>query len=452
MAERIVVVEDQPDVLGLYAGILERAGYEVIMADSGAVAEGIFRTSAVDVVITDLKMPEMGGLEVLRIAKETDPGIVVLLMTGFPSVETAVEAMKAKAADYLTKPFSGEQLVGAVARSLVERRTREEYKLLQSQLQKSFAHGIVGRSRAMLKLFDDIRKAAVVDAKVLILGESGSGKELIAQAIHQNSRRHARPFLPLNCAALPEQLLEAELFGYERGAFTGAQVSREGLLETTDGGTLFLDEVCELSQPLQAKFLRALEEGVVRRLGGRKLIPFDVRFVVATNRDIHEELKKERFREDLFFRLDVIEIRAPALRDRLEDIPLLAAHFLEACSGHYGKNIDGVTLEALDLLTRYDWPGNVRELKNAIERAVVYATGPFITPRDFPEALRKGAHRPCPHSFREWKEKTLERFEKEFLETSLAEHGGNVTRAAKSLGVHRSTLHRLIRKHGLAAD
>jgi transcriptional regulator with PAS, ATPase and Fis domain len=289
-----------------------------------------------------------------------------------------------------------------------------------------------------------------VSANVLILGESGVGKEPVARAIHENSSRHERPFLPLNCAAIPETLLEAELFGYERGAFTGAQAAKEGLLETADGGTLFLDEFCELSPALQAKLLRTLEEGAVRRLGGRKPLPFDVRFVASTNRDIREEIRLGRFRQDLFFRINVIEIRVPPLRERREDIPLLVAHFLEEGSKGSGKAIEGITPEAMERLTQYDWPGNVRELKNAMERALAYATGPFIAVQDLPEAILMATVRQERFSnYREWKEKTLEQLEKEFLEKSIHEQGGNLTLAAKELGIHRSTLHRLIRKHHL---
>ncbi len=451
MRERVLVVEDDPEMLDTCSEVLKRAGYEVVGAGSGRGAEEILRTSAVDVVITDLKMPRVGGLDVLRVAKEGDPEMVVILITGFPTVETAVEAMKFGASDYLMKPFSGE-LLAVVERSLEQRRGKEAYGLLRSQLQRSFKlSGIVGRGREMLRLFDDIRKAASVDAGVLILAESGAGKELAARAVHENSGREKKPFLPINCAAIPEHLLEAELFGYERGAFTGAQVSKEGLLEAADGGTLFLDEVCEMNPSLQAKLLRALEEGAVRRVGGLKAIPFNVRFIASTNRDIQEEMKGGRFREDLFFRIDVIEIKIPPLRERHEDIPLLAAHFLEVYSARYAKRIDGIAGETMELLNRYEWPGNVRELKNAIERAVAYAKGSFITKEDLPEAVRNGAERQGGYNLHEWKEKTFERLEKEFLEKALGEHDGNVTHAANALGVHRSTLQRLMRKHNLPA-
>jgi DNA-binding NtrC family response regulator len=360
--------------------------------------------------------------------------------------------MKSGAFDYLMKPFSEEELLAVVGGALEKRRTKEAYGLLRGQLRRSFApNGMVGRSRPMLALFDDIRKAAESDATVIILGESGAGKEQVARGTHENSGRRERPFLPINCAAIPENLLEAELFGHERGAFTGAQSSKEGLLEAADGGTLFLDELCELSLVFQAKLLRAVEEGAVRRVGGRKPIQFDVRFTAATNRDIRAEIRKGRFREDLFFRLDVIEIHVPALRDRREDIPLLAAHFLEASAPRRRTKIEGITQEAMEILTRYDWPGNVRELKNAIERALAYAVGAVITVEALPEAVRRGSELEAPHSFRLWKEKTLERLEREFLKRTLDEQRGNVSRAAKALGVHRSTLQRFMRRHRLSA-
>ncbi len=451
MAETILIVEDDPHVLLSYEEILKPSGYEVITAESGEAAERILRTSSIDVVITDLKMPKMGGLEVLRIARNVDPETIVILITAYPTVDTAVEAMKFGACDYLVKPFSVEQLRTAVKDALEKRKTKEAYGLLKIQLRSSFAvGGIVGQSRGILKLFDEIRKVASVSANFLILGESGVGKELVARAIHENSSRKERPFVPLNCAAIPETLLEAELFGYERGAFTGAQVSKEGFLEAANGGTLFLDEFCELSPALQAKLLRTLEEGAVCRLGGRKPLPFDVRFMASTNRDIHEEIRQGRFRQDLFFRINVIEIRVPLLRERQEDVPLLVANFLEERSKGSGKAIEGITPEAMERLTQYNWPGNVRELKNAMERSLAYATGPFITVQDLPEAILLATERPGQFSsYREWREKTLERLEKEFLEKSIHERGGNLTLAAKELGIHRSTLYRLIRKHHL---
>jgi DNA-binding NtrC family response regulator len=448
---RTLVVEDHPDLLSFCASVLERAGYEAIPADSGAAAQHILRTSVVDVVITDLKMPTIGGLDVLRVAKEADPEIVVILITGFPTVETAVRAMKFGAFDYLMKPFTEEQLLGSVEAALEKRRTKDAYGSLQSQLRTSFTlNGMVGRSRPMLKLLEEIRRAAGVDANVLILGKSGAGKEQVARTLFENSHRRGKLFLAINCAAIPESLLEAELFGYERGAFTGAQVTKQGLLEVVDGGTLFLDEIGDMPLLLQAKLLRALEEGSVRHLGGRRAIPFDVRFMASTNHDIHEEVRRGRFREDLFFRINVIEIHVPPLLDRREDIPLLTALFVESFAPRRRTKIQGITQEAMDVLTTYDWPGNVRELKNAVERASAYASGPFITPDDLPPTVVKGAEGHRPFTFRSWRLTTMERLEREFLKQILDEHGDNVSRAARALGIHRSTLQRFMRRHNLA--
>jgi DNA-binding NtrC family response regulator len=446
MSERILVVDDDPSTLELYAEALKRAGYEPLTSDSGQGAEAILQTEAVDAIVVDLRMPNMGGLELLQAAKDTDPNLVAVLMTGYPTVETAVEAMKFGASEYLVKPFSPEQLIRAVRSGLDVRRTKEAHGLLRSQLRRAFGvGGMLGQTQGMQRLFEDVRRAAAVDAAVLILGESGAGKELVARAVHENSPRQGKPFLAINCAAIPENLLESELFGHERGAFTGAVVSRPGLLETAAGGTMFLDEVCDLGVPLQSKLLRALEESSLRRLGGRSVIPLNVRFVAATNRDIHEEVRRGRFREDLFFRLDVIQLQVPPLRDRREDIPLLATSFLESCSARLGKQIEGVTAEAMQLLVRYDWPGNVRELKNAVERAVAYAQGPLVTAADLPQAVMRDAQTEPP-TFRQWKERTLERLERDFLEKALEEHGGNITHAAQALGIHRSTLQRLLRR------
>ncbi len=427
--------------------MLEHAGYSVVAVGSLAAAEAELGTATVDVVVTDLKLPKGSGLDVLAAARRIDPDAFVIFVTGFPSVETAVMAMKFGAADYLMKPFSAEQLLAVVEAGLEKRRAKEVFGLLRHEARNAFdVQGILGGSRPMLSLFEDIRRAAAVDAGVLILGESGAGKERVAHAIHDNSARRAGPFVPINCAAIPDNLLEAELFGDERGAFTGAHVMKQGLLQAADGGTVFLDEVCELNPALQAKLLRALEDGTARRLGGRTAVRFDVRFMAATNGNIREAMQQGRFREDLFFRLNVIEIHVPPLREHPEDVPLLAAYFLDAASRRRRTKIEGITPAAMSVLIGYDWPGNVSELKNAVERAAAYATGAFITPEDLPVTV-KSAGGDGAGTFRTWREKAFARLERDFVVKALGEHAGNVSRAARALGLHRSTLQRVMRRH-----
>ena len=450
MPDRILIAEDHPDLLAFCAAVLKVMNYEVSEAATGTAAQEILRTSSVDLLLTDLKLPGVNGLELLRIAMDADPETVVIVVTGFPAVDTAIKAMKGGASDYLIKPFSAEELLATVATALERRKARQIHHVLRSEARAAFAPGgMLGRSPHMLRLFDEIRRAAAVDGNVLVLGESGVGKERVARAIHDNSARRAGPFVAINCAAIPDHLLEAELFGYERGAFTGAQLSNEGLFETAHGGTLFLDELCELNPALQAKLLRALEEGAVRRVGARKPRAFDVRFIASTNRDIREEMRRERFREDLFFRIDVIEIHVPPLRDRREDIPLLASHFLDVASRRRSPRVEGIGPAAMDLLLAYHWPGNVRELKNAAERAVAYARGQFILPEDLPDPLRHVELDSGIQTFRTWKRKTLERLERDFLATALKQHEGNVSRTARALRLHRSTLQRVMRRHRL---
>ena len=446
MGERLLVVEDHADLLEFSVETLRAAGYEVVGVRSGVEAERVLRTSPVALVVTDLRLPRVGGLDVLKLAKEADPATAVVLITGFPAVETAVAAMKAGAADYLVKPFSADRLLGAVRDGLQYRKRREVYEALRREVSAFTVDGLVGRSPRMLQLFDRIRRAAAVDANVLILGDSGSGKERVARTIHANSRRSRGPFIAINCAALPEPLLEAELFGYERGAFTGAHSARDGLLQAADGGTLLLDELCEMQPAIQAKLLRALEEGSVRRLGGRKPVAFDVRFMAATNQDIRAAVRAGRFRHDLFFRIHIIEIVVPPLADRREDIALLAVHFLQALSASRDASIEGIDPAALDALEKHDWPGNVRELRNVIERAAAFAAGPIITVGDLPDTITPGTTPEAPVTFRAWKKETLERLAHGFIQRALESHGGNISQTARTLGLHRSTIQRLLRR------
>ena len=446
MGERLLVVEDHLDLLEFCVETLSTAGYDVVGTPSGVEAERLLRASPFALVVTDLRLPRVGELHVLKLAKEADPATAVVLITGFPAVETAVAAMKAGATDYLIKPFSAERLLDAVREGLQSRKCREVYEALQREVDTFTVDGMVGRSPRMLQLFDRVRRAAAVDANVLILGESGAGKERVARTIHSNSRRARGPFIAINCAALPEPLLEAELFGYERGAFTGAHSTRDGLLQAADGGTLLLDELCEMQPAIQAKLLRALEEGSVRRLGGRRPIAVDVRFMAATNQDIRAALRAGRFRHDLFFRIDIVEIVVPPLAERREDISLLAVHFLQATSASRTGAIEAIDPAALDALGKYDWPGNVRELRNVIERAAAFAEGSVITLPDLPDSITAGMSTETPVTFRAWKRDTVERLAHGFIQRALADHGGNISRTARTLGLHRSTIQRCLRR------
>jgi DNA-binding NtrC family response regulator len=446
MAERLLVVEDHADLRDFCVQTLTDAGFDTVAVGSGVEAEHVLRTSPVALVVADLRMPRVGGLDVLKRAKETDPTTAVILITGFPAVETAVAAMKAGAADYLAKPFSADQLLDAVREGLGARKQRKIYEALRAEVHAFTVEGMVGRSARMLQLLDTIRRAAAVDANVLILGDSGTGKELVARTIHANSARRRGPFLAVNCAALPESLLEAELFGHERGAFTGAHNTRDGLLHAADGGTVLLDELCEMHPAIQAKLLRALEEGSVRRLGGRKAIAFDVRFIAATNQDIEAAVRAGRFRRDLFFRIHVIEIHVPPLAQRRDDIPLLAVHFLQQASAARSTGIEGIDQAALESLTTYDWPGNVRELRNVIERAAAFASSSIITVDDLPAAITVHAARHMPATFRAWKKQTLEQLAHGFIQRALDDHGGNISRTAHALGLHRSTIQRRLKR------
>jgi DNA-binding NtrC family response regulator len=411
-----------------------------------------------ELVLTDLKMPRVDGMQVLARARELDPDTVVIMITGHGTVESAVEAMRAGAFDYLLKPLpSNDVLRLAVERAAERRRLVEENRRLREPLAPRVGFDqIVGKSPAMEAVFDLVRKAARSDANILIQGESGTGKELIAQAIHAQSPRAAEVFVPLDCAALPDTLLESELFGHERGAFTGADRTKPGMIEVAARGTLFLDEIGELPQALQAKLLRALQERQIRRVGATKFVNVDVRLVSATSRDTAELVRKGQFRDDLFYRVNVITIVLPPLRERPGDVALLTHHFLR----RYGRNrdhpLDGIEPEALERLETYPWPGNVRELQNVIERACALADGPMVGVRDLPDHVR-GRGRPAPAipgkdlPLAVAREAWLQAFAQEYLTDLLRRHGGNISQAAKTAGVDRKTLHRMLAKHRIEA-
>ena len=458
---RILIVDDEPDMVENCARILGKAGHDCLTASAGHRALALLESERPDLLITDLKMPELDGMELLRRARELDPTLPVIMITAFATIESAVAAVKEGAFDYLPKNFSVDQLRVAVERALRHRGLQVENRNLRDQLQQAFGlDNIIGRSPAMTQVFELVKKAARSEANILVLGESGTGKELIARAIHANSPRAARAFVPVDCASLPEQLLESELFGHEKGAFTGAVRGKPGLMEVAHLGTLFLDEIAELSPALQVKLLRALQERQIRRVGGTSLVDVDVRVVSATNRDLRDSIAKGQFREELYYRINVIAIQLPPLRERAGDVRLLAHAFLKK----YGQErITGIGDDAMALLEAYRWPGNVRELQNIIERACALAEGETVTRRDLAEhvlapvaaaapgapsterALTAGAELPL----KDAKERWMHVLEAAYLRDLLDRHDGNISAAAKAAGIDRKTFHRLANKYQL---
>ncbi len=385
----LLLVDDEPPNLDSLERIFSREGFRVLLAASGQAALDQLRREPVDVVLTDLMMPGMSGQELLRAVRAVAPEVEVVLMTAYGTVEAAVEVMKDGAYDFLTKPLKRHSVLKSVRQAAEKRRLLQENRQLKSKLAGLSGQGaIVGTSPALRAVLDVARQAASSVATVLLLGESGTGKELFARALHDLSGRASGPFVPINCAAIPESILESELFGYERGAFTGAAARKEGRIERANGGTLFLDEVGELSPSVQAKLLRVLQEGEIERLGGTSVQKVDCRVVAATNRDLAAGVREGRFREDLFYRLNVIQLKLPPLRDRVEDLPLLASHFLARAAARNQKPVRSLSPAALAAVEAWSWPGNVRELENAVERAVVLARGEQIEEGDLPEAVR----------------------------------------------------------------
>jgi len=439
----ILVVDDDTEMRELVRDILQDRGHQITAAANGD--EALKRLSEGDyaAVLTDLRMKGMQGTELLAEVKRLYPDVSVILMTAFGSVDTAVEAMKHGASDYLTKPVKSEELVRVVERVVREAGLRREVNRLRKEVHKEYSfHHILGKSKAIQVVFDLIRRVADSPTNVLITGESGTGKELVAKAIHYNSDRKDAPFIPVNCAAIPEQLLESELFGHMRGSFTDAKMDKRGLFEEAQKGTLLLDEISELPLILQAKILRAIQEKEIRRVGANKPVPVDVRIIAATNLNLSEEVKAKRFRDDLYYRLNVIEIKLPPLRERREDIPLLVDAFLKKCGEVRGKAVKGVGEAALAMLMDYAWPGNVRELENVIERAVTLTRGDKISPDDLPPAVQgaRGDRRVLDEAA----EKTLplHEIEKEYIKKILEKTGGNKYQAAHALGIDRKTLYR----------
>ncbi|PYN88531.1 MAG: two-component system response regulator [Candidatus Rokuibacteriota bacterium] len=440
----LLVVDDDQVARELLAETLGRESYRVRVAGGGEEALRLAAAEPFDMALVDLRMPDLDGLAVLKQLAMIQPDLPVVILTAFATVETAIEAVNAGAFDYLSKPFRMEEIKIVVRRTLDARRLARENLQYRQELRARYGfEGLVGQSHQMVEIYKLIARMAALDTTVLIEGETGTGKELVARAIHGASARTARPFVVVDCAALPEALFESELFGHERGAFTGAVAARRGLLETSAGGTCFLDEIGELTAPLQAKLLRTLQEHSIRRVGGNDPIPVDVRVVAATNRDLRRLVADGGFRDDLYYRLNVVTITVPPLRERASDVPLLAQHFLEMFARRSGRAVKRLTPEAVALLAGYRWPGNVRELEHVIERATALSSSDTLLPDDFPPHLREERDR-APRLPADGM--TLEDVKRWYVNKVLEESGGNKVRAAELLGIDRRTLYRILER------
>lgn len=449
MAEKplILIVDDER---GTREGLLRalRSKYRILLADSAETALDTLAKRRVDLMLSDIRMPGMSGLDLMERALANYDGLICILLTAYGDIETATKAMRLGAADFLTKPVELDQLELRLDRALDSQKMRRENRILREQLESQNAlETMIGESSAMREVFDTIKQVAPTQASVLVEGESGTGKELVARALHKLSPRSEAPFVPVHCAALSSGLLESELFGHEKGAFTGASSRHTGRFEAADGGTLFLDEIAEIDKSVQVKLLRALEERVVERVGGHEPISVDTRLVTATNRDLRKMVADNEFREDLFYRLEVVKIVAPPLRKRTGDIELLLKHFLDQFSRENNKDISGYSSECLDLLTSYEWPGNVRELRNLVESMVVLARGDLLEICDIPARIR-GADAED-ESLLANGSRTLLEMEKAMIIQALKDNDNSRTMAAEQLGISRRTLHRKIKGYGL---
>ena len=447
----VLVVDDDPAHRTMLRTLLTGWGYAIDEADDGSAAIERVHEQAFDLIMMDIRMVKVSGLEALAEIKALNPAIPIIIMTAYSSVESAVEALKSGAYDYLTKPLDFDELRLVMERAMEHSHLREENRLLRETLESHFdTQHIIGRSAPMMRLMETVAQVAPSEATVLITGESGTGKEMVAGAIHFNSPRKDGPFVKINCAAITETLLESELFGHEKGAFTGAHRQKEGRFRQAHGGSLFLDEISEMSLAMQVKLLRVLQEREITRVGGEEVIKVDVRIIAATNKDLAREIEAGRFREDLYYRLNVVALEMPPLRERREDIPLLAQHFLEALSRDNRKNIKGFTPQAMDRLMKYDWPGNVRELMNAVERGVVLSRSEYLdeealslissdesSSQDISSGEGLNADMP------------LDEVEKTTILKTLESAGGNKSEAARRLGITRRTLHKRLKLYGV---
>jgi two-component system response regulator PilR (NtrC family) len=453
---RILVVDDERSMRELLAIVLRREGYEVLLAENGRAAIALLEREPVDLLISDIKMPDLSGVDVLRAAKKIDQDILGIMITAFASTETAVEAMRLGACDYLSKPFDIDLLKMKVREKIENRQLRQENLLLKRTLGLSHQFSnIIGRSEAMLEVFKMIETVARTNSTILLTGESGTGKGLVAQAIHFHSLRRDKPMVSLNCGALPENLLESELFGHMRGAFTGADSNKKGLLEVAERGTVFLDEIGEMSAVMQVKLLRVLQERRFRRVGGLEELQADIRVIAATNQDLARAIIEGRFREDLYYRINVIPISLPPLRDRREDIPLIAEHFLVKYNEQMDKEITSIAHEAMELLVQHDWPGNIRELENVMERAVALEANPAILPESLPASIRGDNPRTgvapvdgLPDSGFDL-EAHVKEIEMGYIAEALKRAGGVQVKAAELLGMSFRSFRYYVKKYNL---
>lgn len=457
VATRILIVDDEPGMLEVARDTLGKLPQVEIITERNPEIAGAYLTDeAVDMLITDIQMPRLSGIELLRIAREQDSTVPILMITAFPSIESAVESMKLGATDYITKPFIPDDLLATVKRLLQARELEENNRLLQRQIERPYSfENIVGESPQMQEVYRLIGRLAETEVDVLITGDTGTGKELVARAIHRNSKRQSNHFVPVDCGAIPENLLESELFGYERGAFTGAERRSIGLLEFADGGTFFLDEVAEMPQQLQAKLLRSLQERKIRRVGGKDEIPVDVRIVAATNRDLIAEVAAGRFRQDLFYRLNVTRIQLPSLRDRQPDISSLVRHFVNRFAKEMDRETPTVDPDAMEILCAYEWPGNIRELQNVLKGALAIGPDKNITVNNLPDDLviRSGAKAAArAGGFFELRDRQIDTFEREYLVELLRVNHGDVSQSARHAQLPRGTLYRLLKKHRLVPE
>ncbi len=454
MNARVLVVEDEAGIRLALGALLRREGWDVQSAESGEEALRALEAEPVDLVLTDLALGRgLSGMELLRRIKTESPETAVVMITAHGSERIAVEAMQHGAEDYVPKPFDNDEIRLVVARALERTRLQRENRWLRDRIAAEVGfEGLVGSGAAMQAVFETIRRVAETDLTVLVRGESGTGKELVAQALHQRSPRRARPFVAVNCAAISRDLVESELFGHEKGAFTGADARRIGRFEAADGGTIFLDEIGDMAAETQARVLRVLEERTLERVGSTRPLAVDVRVVAATHRDLEADVRRGRFRADLYYRLRVVELSLPALRERMEDVPMLAQRFLSRVAERLGRAERRLSATALAHLATYDWPGNVRELRNAIEQAAVLAPGESIEVDDLRLASRAEPTTPSSSvrgSFAEARRRATEAFEREFLLAALRRHEGNVTRTAEAIGMVRQSLQQKIRELGL---